>query len=228
MTPNAIMIFAAGKGTRMGALTRTRPKPLVRVSGRPLIDHALDVAAPLQLSRTVVNAHHFADQLADHLSGTGAVISYEEALLDTGGGLRAAADHLGGGTVFTLNSDAIWSAENPLLQLQAAWDEARMDALLLLVPLTQALGRLTGGDFSAQTGGEIRRGGDLVYTGAQIIRLDTLADMPGGAFSLNLAWDAMAERGRLFGAVYSGKWCDVGHPGGIELAEALLKARSGV
>ena len=228
--PEALMIFAAGRGTRMGALTRTRPKPLIRVAGRALIDHALAQAEGASVTRRVVNCHYLADRIAAHLAarandppGTPPVaISHEPVLLDTGGGLRAALPLLGAGPVFTLNSDAVWAGPNPLAALRAGWHD-RAEALLLLVPPERAHARRAGGDFTLGPDGRLKRGGDLVYTGAQIIRTGALAEPEGPVFSLNAVWDAMARRGTLRGLVHDGAWCDVGHPGGIRAAEALLR-----
>lgn len=219
--PDAVMLFAAGFGTRMGALTRDRPKPLIEVAGKPLLDHALALTA--QVPRRVVNAHYHADQIQRHLRDTGVAVSVEEPeILDTGGGLRNALPLLGPGPVYTLNTDAIWAGPNPLDLLAGQWDPDRMDALLLCVPLSQAVGRKGGGDFALQPDGQLSRGGDLVYTGAQIVKTDRLNRAGGKAFSLNVLWNEMAGEERLFGTAYPGRWCDVGHPEGITLAEAML------
>lgn len=220
-SPQAAMIYAAGLGTRMGALTRDRPKPLIPVAGRPLLDHALAIAAPAA-RRIVVNTHYRADQIATHLAGTGALISHEPGpLLETGGGLRAALPLLGSGPVFTLNSDAVWQGPNPLLALAAAWDPARMEALLLLLPGPQAIGHTGPGDF-LMTDDRLTRGPGLVYSGAQIITTGDLSAIPDPVFSLNRLWDRMIARGTLFGLCYTGQWCDVGHPDSIPLAEGML------
>ncbi len=223
--PDALMLFAAGFGTRMGALTADRPKPLVEVAGKPLIDHALDLAEGVGPLRRVANAHYRADQLAAHLDGRDVALSREEPeILDTGGGLRAALPLLGPDPVFALNTDAVWSGPNPLRLLAEAWDPERMDALLLCVPVARAIGRKGGGDFTVGTDGRLSRGGDAVYTGAQIIRTDGLASVPEPVFSLNLLWNAMATENRLYGLPYPGQWCDVGHPEGITLAEDMFRA----
>jgi MurNAc alpha-1-phosphate uridylyltransferase len=215
------MIFAAGLGTRMGALTADRPKPLIPIAGRPLLDHALAIARPAA-SRIVVNTHYRADQVAAHLAGTETLISHEPGpLLETGGGLRAALPLLGSGPVFTLNSDAVWRGQNPLLALAAAWDPTRMEALLLLLPRPQAIGHTGPGDF-LMTDGPLTRGPGLVYSGAQIITTGDLAAIPDPVFSLNKLWDRMIARRTLFGLRYSGQWCDVGRPDSIPLAEELL------
>ncbi len=217
--PDAVMLFAAGLGTRMGALTAARPKPLIPVAGRPLIDHALALAAGL---RVVVNTHYRADQVAAHVAGR-AEVSHEPDLLETGGGLKAALPLLGPGPVFTLNSDAVWTGANPLAELRAAWDSARMDVLVLLIPRGAGRGHAGAGDFLADAQGRIARGPGAVYSGAQIIRPALVADWPERVFSLNRVWDAAIARGRAFGVLHQGGWCDVGRPEGIAEAEAMLR-----
>jgi MurNAc alpha-1-phosphate uridylyltransferase len=221
--PAAILLFAAGFGTRMGALTRTRPKPLIEVAGRPLIDHALALADEAGIARKVVNAHYRADQIAAHLATRPEIaVSREEPdILDTGGGLRHALPLLDADPVYTLNTDAVWTGPNPLVTLADAWDGRRMDALLMLVPAGRARGRSGAGDFDIGPGGALRRGAGGVYTGAQIISAAALDALPAGPVSLNVAWDAAIARGRLFGTLHPGGWCDVGHPGGIAEAEAM-------
>lgn len=221
--PQAVMIFAAGRGTRMGRLTETRPKPLIEVAGKPLVDHALDLAEAAGLANRVANLHHLPDALARHLDRRGVRLSYEtDRLLETGGGLRRALPLLGPGPVYTLNADAVWTGPNPLDTLARAWDPDRMDALLLLVPRTRATGHKGAGDFLLLGDGRLERGPGLVYVGAQILRTEGLAAVEEEVFSLNRLWDDMAARGRLFGTVHEGGWCDVGHPEGIAAAEALL------
>jgi MurNAc alpha-1-phosphate uridylyltransferase len=221
--PLAALLFAAGFGTRMGTLTAERPKPLIPVGGRPLLDHALALVDGAGVTTRVVNAHYRADQIAEHLAGTNAAISLESPdILDTGGGLRAALPLLGPGPVFTLNTDAVWTGPNPLIALRKAWDSSRMDALLLLVQPDRAYGHSGDGDFALATDGRIERGGDLIYTGAQIVDPSGLHSIRQTAFSLNRLWDRVAGDGRLFGLVHKGGWCDVGHPDGIAEAELML------
>lgn len=221
--PEAVMLFAAGFGTRMGELTRDRPKPLIEVAGRPLIDHALDLVRPLGLPRVVANLHYRPEMLRAHLEPLGVALSQESPeILDTGGGLRAALPLLGPGPVFTLNTDAVWAGPNPLDLLRAGWDAAGMDALLICVPPERARGHGGAGDFAMAADGRIARGPGLIYGGAQIIRTDLFEEIAAEAFSLNVIWDRMLARNRLFALTYPGHWCDVGHPGGIALAETLL------
>ncbi|MCE8539031.1 nucleotidyltransferase family protein [Ruegeria pomeroyi] len=219
-----VMLFAAGFGTRMGDLTRARPKPLIEVAGRPLVDHTLDLARAISPPRIVANLHYLAPMLAAHLAPQGVLLSEEQPdILDTGGGLRQALPLLGAETVFTSNTDAIWSGPNPFALLAEAWDPAHMDALLMCVPLEQAIGHAGTGDFSLDAQGRIERGPGLVYGGVQIVKTGGLHCFDVPAFSLNLLWNRIGAAGRLFALEYPGRWCDVGHPGGIALAEEMLR-----
>ncbi|WP_136683066.1 nucleotidyltransferase family protein [Falsirhodobacter xinxiangensis] len=214
-----LMLFAAGLGTRMGALTANRPKPMIPVAGKPLIDHALDIARGAGITRIVANTHYLPDQIAAHVD---IPLSYEPELLETGGGLRAALPLLGDGPVMTLNTDAVWTGANPLTQLLAAWNPARMDGLLLLLPADRATGHRGTGDFIGDPLVRANGAPGLVYLGAQILKPEGLAGIAERKFSLNLLWDRMIAQGRLHGITHDGGWCDVGRPESIPLAEALL------
>lgn len=215
------MLFAAGFGTRMGALTAHQPKPLIKVAGKALIDHAIDLI-PKGI-KVVANAHYLSDQIRSHLSPKGIAISDEsDAILETGGGLRRALPLLGKGSVYTLNTDAVWHGENPLERLSQDWDGSA-DALLLLAPADQLRGHKGKGDFTLHADGTITRGGPLTYLGAQIINPKGIEAIAEDAFSLNRLWDQMIATGRAKGTLYSGLWCDVGRPEGILEAEAMLK-----
>jgi N-acetyl-alpha-D-muramate 1-phosphate uridylyltransferase len=232
--PDSVMLFAAGFGTRMGALTRDTPKPLIPVAGVAMIDRALKLARAVAPVRIVANLHYRADQLADHLTPQGVVLSHEPDILETGGGLRKALPLLGNGPVYTVNPDVIWRGPNPLSLLREAWIPAKMDALLMCIPPENALGytgvhtavhtggNMGAGDFTADADGRIRRGSGLIYGGVQIVKTDGLRDIAQAAFSLNVLWDRMMADDRLYCVTYSGQWCDVGHPAGIALAEEML------
>lgn len=221
--PTSALLFAAGFGTRMAPLTDTRPKPLVEVAGRALLDHTLDLCKAAQVPKLVVNTHYRADQIATHLAGRDVLISRETPeILETGGGLRHALPLLGDGPVFTVNTDAIWTGPNPLTALAAAWQPDRMEALLMCVPLAQTLGHGSKGDFEMASDDRLTRGGPMVYGGIQIINPAGLAEIPERAFSLNLLWTRMMQRGTLFGLTHPGRWCDVGRPESVALAEDLL------
>ena len=222
-TPFPVMIFAAGFGRRMGALTKDKPKPLVPVKGRALIDYAVDIARESGAQTILVNLHYKHQMLADHLRDAPVQTRLElPDILETGGGLKAALPQLGAGPVVTINSDAIWQGENPIAALRARWQPERMQALLLCIERTRAHGHSGAGDFSLAENGCLQRGGNLVYTGVQIIKTEGLMAIEQRAFSLNLLWAQMIERQGVYGAVYRGNWCDVGHPEGLACAQNML------
>lgn len=227
-----VMLFAAGFGTRMGQLTADQPKPLIPVGGRCLIDHAFAQIDAVKAGPVVVNLHYRGEQIERHLNGRDVRLSWEkDQILETGGGMRAALHLLGPDPVIALNTDAVWTGDNPLQQLMDGWDNSRMDALLLLLPASKATGHKGKGDFLLSEDGRIRRanGADgTVYLGAQIINTTGLSAISETVFSLNRLWDVMIAEGRAYGIVHRGGWCDVGSPDGIALAEAMLAEQTDV
>lgn len=218
----AAMIFAAGFGTRMGALTRDTPKPMLPLAGRPMIDHAIRHLREAGVATVVANTHHLAHRIEPHLTAHGVTTLHEDPILETGGGLRAALPSLGSGAVITMNPDAAWVGVNPVSILCDAWRDD-MQALLMLIPASEALGTSWKGDFSLEQG-EIVRGGPFIYTGLQMLRTDRLGEIEAEVFSLNAYWDLLAKGGALNGVVYPGAWCDIGTPDGLAAAEAALSA----
>jgi len=223
-----ILLFAAGLGTRMGALTQDRPKPLVQVAGKALIDHALAFTSTPEVGTRVVNVHYKADQLRAHLADKSVSISDETDLLrDTGGGMRHALPLLQTDPILTMNTDAVWSGPNPIPLLTAAWRD-EMDCLLLLVPRARVSGHLGAGDFVMDADGRLTRTRGAIYTGLQMIRRSALDDITEEVFTLREAWDIAQSRGTLFGVTYPGHWCDVGQPESIPLAEQMLRDHADV
>jgi N-acetyl-alpha-D-muramate 1-phosphate uridylyltransferase len=232
LVSDAAMVLAAGLGKRMRPLTAAQPKPMVRVAGKPLIDHALDRLAEAGIARAVVNVHYLPDAVEAHVSARAVpavTISDErELLLETGGGLVKAQDLLPD-PFFCVNSDNIWldGPRNAFHELSATWDADRMDALLLLVPHTGARNFSGKGDFHMDGKGRIsrRRSGRIapfIFTGVQLISKKLLEGAPEGPFSTNLLWDRAIERGRLCGVAFSGQWFEVGSPAAIAPTEAAL------
>jgi MurNAc alpha-1-phosphate uridylyltransferase len=217
------MLFAAGFGTRMKHLTANRPKPLVKVSGKALIDHTLEIARGVAPETIFANLHYLPHMLVEHLADTGVQTILETPeILETGGGLRNALPILGDAPVITMNTDAIWSGPNPVKMALDAWNPEQMDALLVCVPVSKTVGYSGNGDFAIDANGRLLRGNGSVYGGVQIIKTDRLAAVSETAFSLNVIWNQMLKDERLFGINYTGNWCDVGHPDGIKLAEDML------
>jgi N-acetyl-alpha-D-muramate 1-phosphate uridylyltransferase len=235
VTVTAAMIMGAGLGTRMRPLTDDRPKPLVMVGGRTLIDHSIDRLAAAGVTLVVVNVHYKADMLRAHLAkrrDVEVIFSDEsEKLLDTGGGVVKAMPHFAGQPFFVINSDSIWvEGGSPALPvLQAQWDATRMDGLLLLAEMKTAMGYEGTGDFVLTADGHVARarnhpGKAYAYPGVQIVHPRLFDGAPNGAFSTNVMWDRAIAAGRLFGAVLDGVWIHVGTPEARDEAEAYLRA----
>lgn len=229
------MVLAAGYGQRMRPLTLTRPKPLVEVAGRALIDHGLDRLRAAGVETAVVNVHYLPEQIeawAKRQAAPRILISDErDAILDTGGGVARALPLLGADPFFVINSDSFWVDEgSPALdRLRAAWDDRRMDCLLLLSPLERTVGYDGAGDFVRDADGRlVRRAGatgtPLAYIGGYLVAPRLFEGAPQGSFSMNLLWDRAIAVGRLFGIEHTGRWLHVGTPEAIGLAEAALKA----
>ncbi|SEW43330.1 MobA-like NTP transferase domain-containing protein [Cognatiyoonia koreensis] len=220
--PTSILLFAAGLGTRMGPLVADCPKPLVDVAGRTLLDRTLDLTHISAIKRRVVNVHYKAEMIRDHLRDSTVIISDETDMLrETGGGLRHALPLLGGGPIITMNTDAVWSGRNPIVEILNAWDP-EMDALLLLLPMAKTHGHIGKGDFELCDTGRLTRGTKMIYSGLQIIRPAILDEVADSCFSMNVIWDKLIQRQSVFGCIYDGEWCDVGRPESIPLATRLL------
>ena len=236
MLADHAMILAAGLGTRMGSLSDHTPKALTKVNGTCLLDRLRSHAAAAGVRKLVVNVHHLANQIEEHLgaeidAGTTVISDEREALLETGGGVKKALPLLGADPFFVLNSDALWvdARASNLLRLKAAWNPQRMDALLLLVPTEAALGYDGVGDFFAEPGGEqqIQFRGDaskapFMFGGVQLLAPHLYDGMPTGAFSNREVYRKAAAKGRLFGLPIEGHWMHVGTAGAIADAEAYL------
>jgi N-acetyl-alpha-D-muramate 1-phosphate uridylyltransferase len=237
-TPRNAMVLAAGMGTRMHALTEKMPKPLIKVAGKPLIDHVLDRLAAVGVARAVINVHHFAEQMQRHLAARARpqiVISDERGLLlGTGGGVNKALPELGDAPFFHINSDTLWiDGVKPNLQrLAEAFDPATMDALLLLAPAAGSIGYSGRGDFTMAPDGALQKRGEravapFVYAGAAILKPALFKDAPAGEFPLTLLFDRAGAAGRLYGLRLEGLWMHVGTPDAVALAEATIKAGTG-
>jgi MurNAc alpha-1-phosphate uridylyltransferase len=233
--PHTAMIMAAGLGKRMRPLTATRPKPLIEVGGKPLLDHVLDRLRAAGVTKVVVNVHYLADAVESHLAtrkhGLDVIISDERKLLmETGGGLVQAEPLIDCDPFLAINSDNMWvdGPADTLRLLASHWDDEKMDALLLLVPLARAQNHRGTGDFHMDRSGRLRRRrkshvAPFVFTGVQMLSKRLLRDPPDGPFSTNLLWDRAIEEGRCFGAVHQGLWFDVGTPASIDMTEAALE-----
>jgi len=244
LVPAPAMLLAAGRGTRMGAVSEHTPKPLVPVLGRTLLDRALDRLREAAALPAVVNVHHLPAHMLSHLGpliAAGDVLLSDEQddLLETGGGVVRAQDKLA--DIFAvINSDALWldgPAGSAIAQLRAAFDMAHMDVLLLLVPMDIAMGAEGAGDYDVATIDEVPAGvqairsrdktqpdsrADYLYGGIMITHKGAYNNAPLGAFSNKVIFDAAEKQGRLYGLVHDGRWMHVGTPEGLAEAEKAL------
>jgi MurNAc alpha-1-phosphate uridylyltransferase len=231
--PTVAMVMAAGLGSRMRPLTLDRPKALVEVAGRSLIDHVLDRLVAAGIGKAVVNVHAFADALEAHLGrrrDLEIVIADERAaLLETGGGLKAARHVVGDAPIVVANVDSLWLEDGaPALErLIAAWDPSRMDDLLLLAPTTRCLGFHDAGDFFLGEDGALRHRGaeaaaPYAHAGVHIVDPRVADAWPEGKYGIFTHWMAMQAKGRLHGVAMAGLWMHVGDPVSRDLAEARL------
>jgi MurNAc alpha-1-phosphate uridylyltransferase len=231
--PTTAMVLAAGLGTRLRPLTLERPKALVAVAGRALIDHMLDRLAAAGITRVVVNVHAHADQLEAHLARRGdleVTISDERGgLLETGGGLKAARAHLGDAPILVANIDSIWTEpDGPLIdRLIGAWDGMRMDDLLSLAPLENSLGFDGPGDFFRSLDGQLAPRAEAAraphaYMGLHMMNPAIIDAWPASAHGIFGHWVDMAQAGRLHGLVMDGLWMHVGDPAALVAAEIRL------
>jgi N-acetyl-alpha-D-muramate 1-phosphate uridylyltransferase len=228
--PTKAMVLAAGLGLRMRPLTDHMPKPLVRVAGRPLLDHVLDKLGDAGVGEAVVNVHYLPDQIIEHVAGRTrprVIVSDErDQVLGTGGGVVKALPLLGGAPFFLVNADTMWidGVRPNLARLAETFDPARMDILLLMAPTTSSIGYNGRGDYAMLPDGPLRKRREhqvvpFVYAGAAIMSPSLFAGAPRGEFSLTKLFDSANERERLFGLRLDGVWMHVGTPDAVQAAE---------
>lgn len=225
------MILTAGRGERMRPLTDHTPKPLIPVAGHSMLDRAMARLAEHGVGDIVVNVHYLGEQIARHLDGRARIVK-EGSLLETGGSVKNALPLLGDGPFFVLNGDGLWQdGRIPMLtRMEAAWDPARMDALLLLHPFNKTIGRegRDRGDYFLGSDGHARHRGNAdhapyFFASVSICDKRLFEDLPDGAFSLLKLWNRAEAVRRLYGLVHDGQWFHVGTPQALAEAERALQ-----
>ena len=235
MIPRTAMVLAAGLGTRMRPLTNDRPKALVHVAGRALIDHVLDRLVAAGVKRAVVNVHAFADLLEAHVKRRNDIeilISDERPqLMETGGAVRQARPLLGDAPIIVCNIDSVWDEPHgsAITRLAQGFDSAKCSAKLMLASMEQCLGFEGAGDFFMDEHGvlsfrEALPHAPWAYMGAQIIEPRIVDDEPLEPFGFMRIWRKLQAEGRLHGAPLGGYWMHVGDPEARAQAEARVAA----
>ena len=231
------MILAAGLGTRMRPLTLTKPKPLQLVGGRTMLDHAIDRLVGAGVDRIVINTHYLAEQIEEHVKSrrdAEIILSREDELLDTGGGIVKALPYFDGKPFFALNADLPWidGTVPSLSRLKQTWNPDVMDSLLLMMRTDKARGFAVTGDYALEPDGRIWREGlspprPFVCIGAQIVKPELFAQPPSKVFSNNHVWNLAESRQRLYGLEHDGTCFHVGTPQDWQLANELLASGKG-
>ena len=234
---NTAMVLAAGYGKRMLPLTLTRPKPLQLVAGRTMLDRVLDKLSAVGVQRVVVNTFYLAEQIEQHLQtrkDLDIIISREDELLDTGGGIVKALPYFDGKPFFTLNADLPWTdgVIPSLTRLKQQWNPEEMDAILLLMPTAKARGFPPTGDFAMEPDGRVWRQKLIpprpyVWIGAQILKPELFTSPPGKIFSNNRIWDKAEEQQRLYGLEHQGTCYHIGTSHDLDTANELLTLGKG-
>ncbi len=245
MTPSSGIVLAAGFGTRMRPLTDDRPKALVAVAGRTLLDHAVLRLVRAGVTRVVVNVHYMADMVEAHLAGptrsmlsalgehsVEILVSDERAeILETGGGVKAALPQLGDDPFFVTNVDSLW-IEGGLPNLDRLTVDPLGDlrARVLLAPTTGSLGFDGRGDFHRDDEGHLERPAPgepapFAYPGTLLTSAAAFRDMPDGRWSLNRMFDAALTERALLGTPMGGLWMHVGTPDAVNDAERAIAAK---
>lgn len=221
------MVLAAGLGTRMRPLTATLPKPLISVAGKTMLERTFEHLKKADISRIVVNTHYLASLIEQTLPQE-THVSREDVLLETGGGVKKALPLLQDKTFFVLNGDSVWTGSASLKAMTTRWDDAPMDAMLLLIPREKAHGYEGRGDFFLSPTARLSRpvSGEeapYVYGGVQILGAGLFEDSPHGPFSLNLLWDKAIKEGRLYGYIHQGDWFHISTPEDLARFDPIIQ-----
>ena len=231
------MVLAAGLGARMRPLTLTKPKPLQTIGGRTMLDSALDKLVAAGMKRAVVNTFYLSSQIEAHVKARRdieVILSHEEELLDTGGGIAKVLPYFGGLPFFALNADLPWMDEGTpsLVRMREKWDPELMDVLLLVMQTNKARGFSPDGDFMMEDDGRLRRKNvppprPFVMISAQILKPELYANPPSKVFSNAVVWNEAEAQGRLYGIEHKGICYHVGTPDDWRHANELLESGKG-
>ena len=230
---NTAMILAAGLGTRMRPLSDARPKCLLELGGRAIIDYVLDHLEAVGVERVIVNLNYKGEMVRRHLAGReGPEIEFSDEaseILDSGGGVKQVVREFGRAPFFVVNGISLWfdDGASALGRLADAYQPETMDALLLLQRVTGAIGYDGAGDFVMAGDNRLyRRPVDAqapyVFMGAQLLHPDLFEDSPDAPFSLNLLYDRAEAADRLFGLEHRGRWMNLKTPEAFDVAKRAL------
>jgi N-acetyl-alpha-D-muramate 1-phosphate uridylyltransferase len=230
--PNMAFILAAGMGTRLRPYTDTIPKPMVEINGKSIIHRTIEKLKSEGVTKIVVNVHHLADVLKNHLlrmDGIEIIISHEDVLLDTGGGIKRALYHFNDAPFYIINGDALWDDKNPcaLSRLSGLWDDSKMDILLMLQPQNLMPEGFVG-DYDCANNivtRNLEKQGFHMFAGVRIAHPRIFDESPDGAFSFLTLMDAAQSKGQLHGMIHDDAWYHISTPRDLETVNQLFQKR---
>lgn len=231
--PNQAFILAAGMGSRLRPYTDNLPKPMVEISNKPLLGYIFDHLKQAGINDIIVNTHYKPAAIQEYcadLTDIQITISHEEELLDTGGALARNIAHFND-SFFVINGDAFWEAspegKGVLPEMAAAWDDEKMDILMLLQPvssmeLTQGIG-----DYNILPDGRairsLNKKGQYMFTSVRINHPRIFENAPVAAFSYLELMDKAQSQGRLYALIHKGDWHHISTPQDLETVQEAIK-----
>jgi NDP-sugar pyrophosphorylase family protein len=231
------MVLAAGRGTRLAPLTHTTPKPLVPVADRPLLEHILEFLYAGGIREVVINLHHLGHRIEEQIGdgrrfGLGVRYSWEDPILDTGGGIKRAEPLLAGEPFVVQNGDSL--LELPLEELVACHREHGAIATLAVRPDPDAarygtieldaddrVRRIVG--VPAEVPGTLR---PFMFPGLHVLEPAIFSWMePDVAYSIMRVTYAklLAAGERIHGFPTSARWVNIDTPESLRAADAILR-----
>lgn len=234
----AAFILSAGFGKRLRPHTNDKPKTLVPIAGKPILDYLLDALKQKGVQKIIINLHYCGDQIRDYLRDRDDftfLFSEEEEVLETGGGLKNAEHLLDENPFFLLNGDNFWDdaqGHKPALErMENAWDPHKMDILLLLQSVSNMKETEAVGDYHLGENGKgkdgkatraLDRKGTHMFASARIVHPRILKQAPNGAYSFLKLMDAAQDSGRLYGLEHQGRWFHISTPEDKENLDRIL------
>ena len=220
------MILAAGRGERMRPLTDTRPKPLLEVGSKPLIQYHLEALGQAGIRDIVINLAWQGELIRRALGDGkrfGVQIRYSdepEGALETGGGILAALPLLGPGPFLVISGD-IWSD----FALASCIDRLAADDVAHFVVVPNP-GFRAQGDFGLESGRLVDRAPRFTYANIGVLRAEFFAGRQPGRFALAPLMFEWIRQGRVSGELYPGRWHNLGTPAQLAELDAQLRAPS--
>ena len=217
------MILAAGFGTRLLPFTKKLPKPLFPIIDKTLLDIAIETARNAGAEKIVINAHHLASMIEDHVAGLDygveVVVLVESEIMGTAGGIKNAEAHLDDKPFFVLNSDMLFKPDFKALAKTHDKTGALSTLVLRKNPPKGNYGVLSLGKTGRVTkfldtkSPDYAPSEELMFTGVSLLSPDIFEKLAKGRpsdISTEVYAPMVKESGPLYGLVSKAEWIDVG------------------